>query len=331
MRLVLPTALSPSRTIFFLTAMNSSSSPCERIVNTVFRYFFGNEIEKPEELDLSEPMDLTSERPRHPPRRYTSSNSFLSLNIISYDMTQTQELADLDVSLSMTKDIEVLQKVIGTIDIENREESKKALEQIYKKVAEIEEYFWRPIDSIEVYEKLKALALELGDNEKAAKFDSKIKLFNANELEFKGRVQDFFGNKVKAIEYYEDALELVPDHELAFPAHEKALKSINKAKTDLSQAEKKLEAESADPKLWFKRGVALLYLGKVDEAIDSLDKAIKFDPANPDALAKRGTAMECLGDFEGSKEYFEKALEIKSTSMTAKRGLNYANYFLENK
>lgn len=235
----------------------------------------------------------------------------------------------MNVTVSMDKDIEALSKVIGIIDTSNRAKAKEMLVQIDKKVLEIEEHFWRPIDSPEVYKKLNALALELSDENKASIYDSKIKLFEANELEFKGRVQDFYGNKVKAIEYYAKALKLVPDHELALPAHEKALKSVDRAKREISQAEKKLQADSDDSKLWYKYGVAHLNLGEVDKAIECLDKAIEFDPSNPDALARRGTAMESLGDYQGSKKYFEKALEIKPSSMTAKRGLNYADYFLE--
>jgi hypothetical protein len=41
--------------------------------------------------------------------------------------------------------------------------------------------------------------------------------------------------------------------------------------------------------------------------------------------------MESLGDFQGAKKYFERALAIKATSMIAKRGLNYTEYFLKHK
>jgi tetratricopeptide (TPR) repeat protein len=243
-------------------------------------------------------------------------------------MSQIQELLKFDVTVSMDKDIEILLKAINNIE---KGKTKEMLEQINKKVIEIEEHFWRPIDSPKVYEQLKAIALEVGDQNKAKTYDSKIKLFQANELEFKGRVQDFYGNKAKAVEFYKEALKLVPDHELALPANEKALKSIDKARSELSKTKDRLETDSDDPKSWFKHGIAHLNLGEVDKAIECLDKTIELDPSNPDAFARRGTAMESLGDYQGAKKYFEKALEIKSSSMIAKRGLNYAEYFLENK
>jgi len=246
-------------------------------------------------------------------------------------MKEIQELLKLNVTISMDKDIEILTNVLDNIDMSNLTEVKEAFKQINEKVAEIEEHFWRPIDSPEVYEKLKTLALELGDKKKVETYDSKIKLFQANEWEFKGRVQDFFGNKVKAVEYYAEALKLVPDHELALPANEKALKSVDKAKSELTKTADKLKTDTKDPKIWFKHGLAHLNLGEVDKAIECFDKTTELDPSNPDAFARRGTAMESLGDYQGAKKYFKKALEIKATSMIAKRGFNYAEYFLENK
>lgn len=236
---------------------------------------------------------------------------------------------DLDVSDSMKRNIEAMFKAMDTVNTANQGEAKEKLEQIHKKALEIEEYFWRPIDSKDVYERLISIANELGDEEKFGHYRYQIKLSEANELEFKGRVQDFYGNKVKAIEYYAQALELVPIHELALPAHNKALKSIEKARPEVVKIEGKIRSTDEDPKLWFKYGVALLNLGEVEKAIESFDKVIELDPSNPDAFARRGTAMESLGDYTGAKKYLEKALELKPSSMIAKRGLNYAEYFLE--
>ena len=155
-----------------------------------------------------------------------------------------KELLELDVALGMDRDIEVLLKAINVVDTGNKAAAKEVLKQVHGKVVEIEEYFWRPIDSVEVYERLRTIAHELGDEDKAVTYDSKISLFKANELEFKGRVQDFYGNKTLAVQYYERALKLVPDHELALPAREKALRNIEKAKAEVAKCEKKLESAS---------------------------------------------------------------------------------------
>ena len=244
-------------------------------------------------------------------------------------MNPLQELTELDVSDSMKRTIEALVSAMDTIDTKNPSEAKEKLKEIHKKVKEIEEYFWRPVDSKDVYERLILLANELGDEEKSEHYQYQIKVSEANELEFKGRVQDFFGNKVKAVEYYVKALELIPIHELAGPANKKALKSIEKARGDTGNIEKKIEVHADDPKLWFRYGMVNLNLGETEKSIECFDKVIELDPVNPDAYARRGPAMESLGDYTGAKKFLEKALELKSTSMIAKRGLNYAEYFLE--
>lgn len=235
----------------------------------------------------------------------------------------------MDVTDSMRRNIVVLSRAIDAFETANREETRKMLGRIHSKIVEAEEYFWRPVDSQEIYERLKNIALQLEDEDKAGHYDSQINLFKANELEFKGRVQDFFGNKVKALEFYAMALELVPDHELALPAHEKALKNVERARNDLATMERKLRSKEEDPKLWFRNGVALMSVGEVERAIQCFDRTIELDPSYPDAWARRGTAVESLGDYEEAKKYLDKALDLKPKSMIAKRGLNYAEYFLD--
>ena len=244
-------------------------------------------------------------------------------------MNEIEQLMELDVSDSMKSNIDALFMAMDTVNPVKQDEAKEKLGQIHKKVEEIEEYFWRPINSKDVYERLISIAKELGEEEKSKHYEYQIKLSEANDLEFKGRVQDFYGNKVKAVEFYASALELVPVHELALPAHNKALKSIEKVRDEIVKIERKMGTNNEDPKMWFKFGVAHLNLGEVERAIECFDKTIELDPANPDALARRGTAMESLGDYTGAKKFLERALELKPTSMIAKRGLNYAEFFLE--
>ncbi len=246
-------------------------------------------------------------------------------------MNPMQELVELDVSDSMMRNINALFSAMDTIDTKNLRDAKERLDAIHKKVEEIEEYFWRPVDSQEVYERLVQVANELGEKDKSSHYQYQIRLSNANDLEFMGRVQDFYGNKVLAVEYYAKALELIPIHELAGPAHSKAKKSIEKVQHEMAAIEKKLEVHKEDPGLWFKYGMVLLSKGEVKRSIECFDKVIQLDPTNPDAHARRGTAMESLGDYKGAKGFLEKALELKPSSMIAKRGLNYAEYFLEQK
>jgi tetratricopeptide (TPR) repeat protein len=244
-------------------------------------------------------------------------------------MSELAELLDLDVSDSMKRNVEAINTALGTINTSQQNEAMEKLNQIHSKVLEVEEYFWRPVDSEDVYKRLTELAKQLGDSEKESHYQYQIRLKKANDLEFLGRVQDFYGNKVKAIEYYDQALEMIPTHELAAPARRKAQKNVDRANVDVSKIALKLDTTPDNSKLWFKIAMAHLNLGVVDKAIEYFDKVMELDPTDPDAHARRGTAMESLGDYKGAIQYLERALELKPTSMIAKRGMNYADYFLE--
>jgi tetratricopeptide (TPR) repeat protein len=245
---------------------------------------------------------------------------------------------NLDVTDSMKNNIDIIRCVIndlgvdpenpGTVSSEQQQRIKSTIEIIDRKIDEIEDYFWRPLDSPEVYQMLKGLAAAVGQEDKVSKFNKKLNRIAANDLEFKGRVQNFFGNNTEALKYYEQAVALSPDHELASAGCEKAKKSLAKAKVELPKLEKKIIDKPGDIKTLYKYALALLNLNRIDEAIKAFDKLTQLDPNNPDVWAKRGTATESQGKYEESKNYFDKALELKPSSTTAKRGKNYALYFL---
>ena len=211
-------------------------------------------------------------------------------------------LNDLDVTDSMKNNIKIIQDIIndlgvdpnnpGTLGNDKAQKVKDTISILDTKIDEIEDYFWRPLDSPEVYQVLKNLSKAVGEESKAKKFQSKLDRIAANDLEFKGRVQNFFGNNIEALKYYEQALQLTPNHELASAGREKASKSLNKARVELPKLEMKVNDKPGDFKNLFKYAQALLNLNRVDEAIKAFDKVIERDPTNPDAWAKRGAAME---------------------------------------
>lgn len=248
-------------------------------------------------------------------------------------------LEDLDVTVDMKENIRVIQRAIsdlglqrdasGNIQVPDSSAAKRVLETVDVKIDQVEDYFWRPLDSPEVYTTLKDLATVLGDAPRVQKYEKKISRIEANELEFKGRVEAFYGNHAEALGYYDQALSLAPDHPLAGPGKEKVTKSLEKARKDMERLEKSKATKASDGKFWYNHGVCLLSQGQLEEAIDSFDKAIKFTPEDPNAWAKRGTALESMKKYEEAKPFFEKAMELKPNSMIAKRGLNYITYFTQ--
>jgi tetratricopeptide (TPR) repeat protein len=248
-------------------------------------------------------------------------------------------LENLDVTVDMGENVKVILKAIsdlgfrrdsaGNVQVDDPSRARGVLEKIDQKIDEVEDYFWRPLDSPEVYSDLRDLAITIGDSAREGKYQKKIDRIKANDLEFKGRIESFYGNQAEAYGYYEQALALAPDHPLAGPGKEKTVKSLEKAKKDMEKLEKSVSVKAEDGSFWFKYAVCHLTLGNLENACESFDKAIEFSPDNPDAYAKKGTTLESMKRYEEARPFFEKALELKPSSMIAKRGLNYITYFTQ--
>ena len=248
-----------------------------------------------------------------------------------------KELEKLDVTLNMSRNVEVIEAAIvstglgtdpsGKPTVQDVAAGRDVLKLIDVKVKEAEEYFWRPLDSPEVYKRLTDLAIAVGDDRMAMDYETKMRLIEANEFEFLGRMSRFYGNNKKALEHYTKALELAPDHPLAGPDAEKASKAVEKAHGELERAQRTLESNPEDKKAWYRQAVAYMTLDKVDEAIESYHRTVELDPENADAWAKEGTALLSLERYDEARPLLEKALELKPNSLTAKRGLNYLRYF----
>ncbi len=248
-------------------------------------------------------------------------------------------LENLDVTRDMGENVRVIQKAIsdlgfhrdssGSVKIDDPSKAKSVLEKIDQKIDEVEDYFWRPLDSPEVYSDLRDLASTISDNARQTKYQKKIDRIKANDLEFKGRIESFYGNQAEAYKYYEKAVALAPDHPLAGPGLEKTTKAIEKAKKDIGKLEDAVTVKAQDGSTWYKYAVCNLTLGNLDDASEAFDKAIKYSPDNPDAYAKKGTTLESMKRYKEARPFFEKALELKPSSMIAKRGLNYIIYFTE--
>ena len=130
------------------------------------------------------------------------------------------ELKNLEVDWSMERTIGAIEKAIAAI--ESGKEGKSLYEAVCAKVAECEDYYDRPMDKPETYEKLGALAKKFGDDKMAKHASLQINIFKSNDLEFLGRQQQFYGNSKLAVEYYRKSLDLYPQHELSGPNLEKA-------------------------------------------------------------------------------------------------------------
>ena len=244
-------------------------------------------------------------------------------------------LKDFDVSNSMKETVKLLNLELDGLN-QDALAGKKAtlspaekasLELIKQKLKEVEEAFWRPLDSPETFARLAKVAAAIGDGDLVAYCQKQKNMVLAGEIHFKGYVQLFYGNAKEAAAILSEAVKLAPDHEVAPKDFETAKKRVAKAEKDLPTINRQLESKGETPELLQKKGVALMAVGSVDEAIKYFDKVIKLDPNNPEAWGKKGTALESQGKYQEAVPFLEKALALKPTSITGKRGLGLAKYF----
>lgn len=232
----------------------------------------------------------------------------------------------------MGKTVSIITEALSNVDAMlssgKQNDAKQLLEVAVKKVLEAEEYFWRPLDSDEVYLKLKEIYTKMGNLESAKNWEKRINLRKARDVEFAGRVQNFCGNNTLALQYYSQALSLAPDFQLAQDGKKKAEKSLTKAKREVDVAENMVKKMPNSPEALLKLGMVYLNLNRLDEAIANLKKAVELANDKVEATTRLGMAYLSAGKYTEAKECFEKVLAVKENSLNAKRGKNYANYFL---
>jgi tetratricopeptide (TPR) repeat protein len=245
------------------------------------------------------------------------------------------DLKDWDVSNSMKETVRLINVALDSLGKDAlagkqavlSAAEKAAVGVVKAKLKEVEEAFWRPLDSPETFERLAKVAAAIGDAELVAYCRKQKNMVIGTEIHFKGYCQLFYGNAKEAVKHLKQAVELAPDLDVAPKDYETAVKRVAKAEKDLPAISRMMSAKGETAELLQKKAVALMALGSVDEAIKLYDRVIKLDPANPEAWGKRGTALESLGRFDEAVPYLSKALELKPTSITAKRGLGLATYW----
>ena len=236
-----------------------------------------------------------------------------------------EELKNLDVTLSIKGTTEDIMGVIDTLN--GGPGDGAALDIIRQKLLEVDDAFERPLDSPEVFTKLKDIARKAGKSDLEAYCQEQVDMIAANDLHFKGYTQMFFGDCVKATELLGRAAKLAPKHPLAAKDLKTAQNRLDKAMAELSKAETLIGKSPEKPDGWTKKATAMATMGKLEESLQYFDKAIALDPANPEALGKKGAVLEGLGRFNEAVPLFNRALETKPNSLIAKKGLNLAEYF----
>ena len=246
-----------------------------------------------------------------------------------------RELADLDPSMSMSRTVEVLQKALDTIPYKEGQslslsgDQSSMLDLVDTKIDEAEGYFDRPVDEPEIYQRLVNIGMASGRDDLVTKFGRRTAEMESADLEFRARLQAFFGATTRAVELFQQSVDLTPDFQEAVDGMGRAERRVAKSDRTIQKLEDKARASSSSHKAWMDLGQAQADLDQLDDALASFSKAVDLAPTDIAAMCKKGGAYAALGRTEEAKECYEAALAIDPKSLNGKRGLNYTTWLLE--
>ncbi|MDH6260461.1 tetratricopeptide repeat protein [Bradyrhizobium sp. BR13661] len=136
-----------------------------------------------------------------------------------------------------------------------------------------------------------------------------VAAYNNRGLAFRAR-----GDLDRAVEDYDKAISLMPDHYVAINNRGVALMAkgeLDRAITDFDQA---IRLKSDYLAAFGARAAAYSRKGLFDRAIADLDVVIKADPKNQVLIRERGTMKAKIGDGVGAEADFRRAEALVSGS-----------------
>jgi tetratricopeptide (TPR) repeat protein len=90
-----------------------------------------------------------------------------------------------------------------------------------------------------------------------------------------------------------------------------ALVDLGKYEEALVYFDKAIELNPNDAEVWDNKGIVLGYLGKHEEALVCFNKALEQNPNNADAWYNKGVALYDLGKIQEAISCYNEAIEIK--------------------
>jgi predicted O-linked N-acetylglucosamine transferase (SPINDLY family) len=121
-----------------------------------------------------------------------------------------------------------------------------------------------------------------------------------------------------AIELYSRAVNLNPEHSLAYYKRGNLLKDRNQLEAALASFDKAVELDPAYANAFCNRGVVLGLLNRPDEALASYDRAIALNPRDALAFYNRGNLLKDRNQMEAALASYDRAVALDP---------NYANAF----
>jgi len=146
----------------------------------------------------------------------------------------------------------------------------------------------------------------------------------AQEAKANGNKEFSSGNNAEAVRWYSKAIELDPSDHLLYSNRAAAYLALQQYQKVVDDCDSLLKIKNDWSKGYYRKGSALLFLKRYDEAISTLSAGLKHDPANDEMKKLLNEANN-----EKKKQPAAKPSSTKSTGLDAKAEGN--NLFKESR
>ncbi|MGD0280151.1 MAG: tetratricopeptide repeat protein [Smithella sp.] len=136
------------------------------------------------------------------------------------------------------------------------------------------------------------------------------------------------GNYRQAIEDFNKAVEIKPDYAIVYYNRGNAYNNLGNYRQAIEDYNRAIEIKLAHAEAYYNRGISYGNLGNYRQAIEDYDRAIEIKPDYADAYNNRGNIYNGLGNYRQAIEDYNRAIEIKPAYAEAyyNRGVIYLNH-----
>lgn len=242
-----------------------------------------------------------------------------------------EELSKHDPSDSMKRTLDLIEEVLRSLP-EMDDGGDRALEIISLKEKEARDFYWRPLDSEDIYNSLIEIYKERGNREMVERYRRCLDLKEAREYTILGDSCSLMGINTKASEYLEMALDLGPSEDLVSDIEKtlaRAEKRVEKAGAEIGPLLAKLEKDPTHKKNLIRSISHLIDLNRFDEALEQADRGLSTWNEDPDILYRKGCALYGKEEYKKALEIFEPLLEVNPNSNNYKRAVNLSKEMMK--
>ncbi|MEA3557762.1 MAG: hypothetical protein U9R75_00750 [Candidatus Thermoplasmatota archaeon] len=243
-----------------------------------------------------------------------------------------KRLSGMDPSDDMGDILENIREIMNDVEkAPDSTESSKALSLIREKENASRDYFMRPFDSDEIYDRLIKVHEKRGENDIADTYRRCLDLRQARKWTILGDSYALMGLNSRAAGFLEKALHFGPSEDLADEVrrtYEKALRRVEKAENMVVKTTTRADSDPGNLKNMIKALSDLLDLDRIEDASALSVEGLKRHGEDLDILYRKGVALFGKDEFGPALEIFDKCLEMRPTSANAKRAVNLSKEML---